>query len=860
MSAGISGVLRGQYSADMVFYDAGCLNVEVNRRNYRKISSSMESMGFTDYLKDINVLSVPATRKNARMLKDMGLYFDESAKIFLEPKALKIEGLYPFQNEGVQRMLSMKTNILLADAMGCLDGDTVITINHCKKSQKMTMSKFYKIFHRIGMSEARINMYKDEPYYIRSFNEQYFRLGEVVDVIDSGYKECVKVTTETGKTLILTPDHEIYTENGTVKAIDSLGVMVLCNGTTKCPKCGSDKDIITYPRSKFRGYCKKCMYAMRDNPKYKDDEIHRVMSKDGYIILQGKPMQGYKGRKWTSGIPEHTYVMEQHLGRFLKPGEVVHHIDGNKLNNAISNLMLLDDESAHAKLHGYEKYKNFGFVNPKYEKVVSVEPVGVRHVYDIKVLNHNNFVANHILIHNCGKTVQVAAYMRLKADALPALIVCPASLKLNWERELKKWCGIDSYILWGKQPAPIDAELLKKYKAIIINYDILGTEDREEKEKELARRQRMKDAGMPVRKKNVTVHGWCDILGSLPFSTIVCDEVQFIAEGETIRARGVSQICKALPKAKKIFVSGTPYETKTAQFYTALSLLDPEHFNNRYKFLMRYCNPKKTYFGWKFEGASNTEELREKIGGIMIRRLKEDVLRELPPKMRSVIPLYVSDRERASYEAIDKEFEEDIRTGKKPKAAQLGHIAHLKKGAYDAKENALIEWVNDYLSSNDKLVLFVWHKDSFERMLKEFKKYRAVGINGSTPASERQAIVDSFQTDPKVRLFVGQIQACGAGITLTASNAVAFAEFGRSWVQHEQAEDRVSRIGQKADSILAYYLILPDSIEEDIMATLERRNRDMKLVLDGVEQDTLFETEMNEDVLRSYKQRKNIDK
>ena len=578
MSAGISGVLRGQYSADMVFYDAGCLNVEVNGRNYRKISSSMESMGFTDYLKDINVLSVPATRKNARMLKDMGLYFDESAKIFLEPKALKIEGLYPFQNEGVQRMLSSDKNILLSD------------------------------------------------------------------------------------------------------------------------ECG------------------------------------------------------------------------------------------------------------------------------------------------------------------LGKTIQVATYLKLKEYAFPALIVCPASLKLNWERELRKWCGIDSYILWGKQPTLIDAELLSKYKAIIINYDILGTEDREEKEKELARRQRMKDAGMPVRKKNVTVHGWCDILASLPFSTIVCDEVQFIAEGETIRARGVSQICKALPKAKKIFVSGTPYETKTAQFYTALSLLDPEHFNNRYKFLMRYCNPKKTYFGWKFEGASNTEELREKIGGIMIRRLKEDVLRELPPKMRSVIPLYVSDRERASYEAIDKEFEEDIRIGKKPKAAQLGHIAHLKKGAYDAKENALIEWVNDYLSSNDKLVLFVWHKDSFERMLKEFEKYRAVGINGSTPASERQAIVDSFQTDPRVRLFVGQIQACGAGITLTASNAVAFAEFGRSWVQHEQAEDRINRIGQKADSILAYYLILPDSIEEDIMATLERRNRDMKLVLDGVEQDTLFETEMNEDVLRSYKQRKNIDK
>ena len=348
-------------------------------------------------------------------------------------------------------------------------------------------------------------------------------------------------------------------------------------------------------------------------------------------------------------------------------------------------------------------------------------------------------------------------------------------------------------------------------------------------------------------------------MARLHFSTIICDEVQFIAEGETIRARGVIQICKALSKAKKIFVSGTPYETKTSQFYTALSLLDPSQFSNRYKFLMRYCNPVKTFFGWKFEGASNTDELRDKIEDIMIRRLKKDVLTQLPPKIRSIVPMHVSEKEWNEYEEIDKQFEEDIRTGKKEKSEQIGHISHLKKGAYKAKENAVIRWVNDYLASNDKLVLFVWHTESFNRMLEEFKKYGAVGINGSTPSNERQAIVDKFQNNPDVRLFVGQIQACGAGITLTASNATAFAEFGRSWVQHEQAEDRVHRISQKADSVLAYYLILEGSIEQDIMATLERRNHDQKLVLDGTEVNNLFEVDMNKDILNSYKKRKNLD-
>ena len=468
---------------------------------------------------------------------------------------------------------------------------------------------------------------------------------------------------------------------------------------------------------------------------------------------------------------------------------------------------------------------------------------------------------NNILLADSmglGKTIQVAFYLKERKNAFPALIICPASLKLNWQRELKKWCDIDSYIIWGKSAQELDPDVLIENKVVIINYDILGQEDRKAKEAELRRRKEAKEAGFNVRKKAVPVHGWCEMLSRIRFSTIVCDEVQFIAEPETIRARAVSQVCRAIPSAKKVFVSGTPYETKTAQFFTSLNFLAPDMFPNRYRFLMRYCDPKKTFFGWKFDGASNTEELRGKLKGIMIRRLKEDVLKELPPKIRAVVPMTVSAKERRKYEEIDAEFAEDIRTGKKNRQEQIGHIAHLKKGAYEAKEEAVIGWVNDYLATNDKLVLFVWHKDSFERMLREFKCYNVVGINGSTPSDERQAVVDAFQKDPKVRLFVGQIQACGAGITLTAANATAFVEFGRSWVQHEQAEDRVHRIGQSADSVMAYYLILDNSIEEDIMATLERRNRDMKMVLDGKDNASVFGQDINGEVLDTYKRRKHI--
>lgn len=450
-----------------------------------------------------------------------------------------------------------------------------------------------------------------------------------------------------------------------------------------------------------------------------------------------------------------------------------------------------------------------------------------------------------------GKTVQVANYLAFNEQSFPALIICPASLKKNWEVEIKKWTGKDSYIISGRNEQYFSEEFIEKYPVFIINYDILGTENKEEREQEQKRIAKAKKEGKCFKKKILPVYGWVDELIRHGFQTIVCDEVQYISGSETMRARGVKQICNSLKKARRIFVSGTPYETKTSQFFTALNLLDKKHFPNEWKFKMRYCNPVKTYFGWKFEGASNIDELRELLEPIMIRRLKKDVLTELPPKIRSVISLTVSDSDRYEYDRIDIEFQNDILSGKKNKSQQLGHLAHLKQGAYKAKEKAIFQWISEYLEYNDKLVVFTWHNEAFNNIIERFKKIGVVGINGGTPTEQRNDIVNKFQNDKKIRLFVGQIQACGAGLTLTASNATAFVEFGRSWVQHEQAEDRVHRISQKADSVLAYYLILDNSIENDCMSALEIRNRDQKAVMDGEENAKIFE-DMNQTILNNY--------
>src|SRR5574344_1473553 len=460
-----------------------------------------------------------------------------------------------------------------------------------------------------------------------------------------------------------------------------------------------------------------------------------------------------------------------------------------------------------------------------------------------------------------GKTVQGAVYLALKKNSVPALIVCTASLKMNWSREIEKWTNYKTYIIDGRNPQYLTQEFINKYPVWIMNYDILGIENKEEKEKELERRKRAKASGLPYRKKTIKVNGWCDELIKHNFQTIIADEVQYISEPDTIRARAMTQISQALPNSKKLFISGTPYETKTSQFFTCLSILNPVEFDNRYRFLMRYCNPVKTFFGWKFDGLSNAEELHAKISKFMIRRLKKDVLTQLPPKIRAVIPMQVTPAERKIYDEVDWQFEQDIINGVKDKKEQLGHIAHLKQASYRAKEKAVIKWIKDYLTfQNQKLVVFIYHHSTYDSLMKEFG-YCSVGLTGATSPAQRQSVVDKFQNDEKIFLFIGQIKASGVGLTLTKASATCFVEFGSTAPQHEQAEDRVHRIGQTADSVMAYYLILENSIEQDIMNTLDRRNKDLKKVLNNEDNVSLFNADdMQEAILAEYKKRKNIKK
>ncbi len=453
-----------------------------------------------------------------------------------------------------------------------------------------------------------------------------------------------------------------------------------------------------------------------------------------------------------------------------------------------------------------------------------------------------------------GKTVQVLSYLAQREDSFPAIVVCPATLKWNWHNEIKKWCPKvrKIEIISGRTPYK-----LPKSDIYIINYDILGVEDKEAKKAEETRKKKAKKNGQFYRKKELQVLGWCNEFAKVGLRHIIADEVQYIQGDGTIRSRAMKQLCETQQEARKIFMSGTPYETKTSQFFLCLTLLNKELFPNKYKYLMRYCDPKKTFFGWQYNGLTNGEELHRMISKFMIRRFKKDVLKDLPPKNRVVIPMQVEPEDLAEYKAYDEQFYQDVKDNKKSKKDQIGHLSKLRQQAFLAKKKQVVAWIKEYLLlTENKLVVFIYHKQVFEMLMEEFGNI-AVGVNGGTNVDDRQMLVDIFQNDDKIKLFIGQIKACGAGITLTKAPATCFLEFGNTVAQHTQAEDRVHRISQEADSVMAYYLIVEGTIEEDAMSTLNQKDKLLKSVMDGEDgSEDMFD--MGESMLDNYKKRKGL--
>lgn len=235
----------------------------------------------------------------------------------------------------------------------------------------------------------------------------------------------------------------------------------------------------------------------------------------------------------------------------------------------------------------------------------------------------------------------------------------------------------------------------------------------------------------------------------------------------------------------------------------------------------------------------------------MLRRLKSEVLTELPEKTRAFLPIELDNE--TEYCTAENNFIDFVAKTKGNAAAHrasnavaLAEIEGLKQLAVRGKLQACIAWVRDFLEVDGKLVVFCTHRFVVDALMEEFKDV-AVKVDGSVTGENRQKAVDAFQTNTNVRLFVGNVKAAGVGITLTAASNVAFIELPWTPGEVTQAEDRLHRIGQR-NSVTVYYLLAQSTIEERIARLIDRKRKVLDSVLDGreTEQESLLSELMKE--------------
>ena len=430
-----------------------------------------------------------------------------------------------------------------------------------------------------------------------------------------------------------------------------------------------------------------------------------------------------------------------------------------------------------------------------------------------------------------GKGVETIGVINADPTVRRVLIVCPASLKINWQREFQKW-SVRPYSIGiangGKFP---------ESDVVICNYDILT--------------------------KNL------EAIQAVQWDVLIADECHYAKNKKAQRSKALY----AIQAKRRLFLTGTPIVNRPVELFPIVNALDPKTFGNFMDYAKRYCDATKNRFGWDFSGASNLEELQDKLRtSIMVRRLKKDVLTELPAKRRQVIEFPANGCStviRAEMDAAAKHEETlailrarvaladaaDDEEGYKEAVEELRHgtrtafteMSQLRHETAVAKIPYVIEHVKECIESSGKVIVFAHHIDVLNALTEAFGA-EAVCLQGNTPQKERQEAVDRFQNDPNVKVFVGSITAAGVGITLTAASHVIFAEL--DWVPGNvtQAEDRAHRIGQQ-NSVLVQHLVLEGSLD----ATMARTIVNKQEAIDGALNDQYSVEDLENEALREIR-------
>jgi hypothetical protein len=411
---------------------------------------------------------------------------------------------------------------------------------------------------------------------------------------------------------------------------------------------------------------------------------------------------------------------------------------------------------------------------------------GVRYVLDARRV----FLSDE---QGLGKTVQALAALEAD-DAYPAIVVCPASLKLNWLRETNHWLPHRTVqVVEGGVAVPKTGDIT------IINYEVVG------KHREHLSRMRPK--------------------------AVVIDESHYCKNPRAKRTQAVRKLAEAVPRGGlRVALTGTPVLNHAEELISQLRIIGRlDEFGSGAR------------FSRQFQGVLTEERLHWHLRRrCFVRRLKSEVLPQLPAKRQVVVPVSL-DNER-EYRVAERDVIEWLRSqplelsdlnskiAATLRAERLAQLGALQRLAARGKLHAALAWIHDFLASGEPLVVFARHREVQEAVLERFPD--AAHLFGRDKIEAREASVRAFQEPDGPQLIVCATRVAAQGITLTRASNVAFLELEWTPALHDQAEDRCHRIGQH-DAVTAWYLLAADTIDETMAELVERKRGIVAAVTDG---------------------------
>ena len=400
-----------------------------------------------------------------------------------------------------------------------------------------------------------------------------------------------------------------------------------------------------------------------------------------------------------------------------------------------------------------------------------------------------------------GKTTStiIAA---LETGSKKILIVCPASLKINWQREIENYTDRSVYICEGKK-------FSTEHDFVIVNYDII---------------KNFHDPKSPNE----------SLITQSNFDLVIMDEAHMISNTQAQRTKVINNFVKGI---KYVWLlTGTPMTSRPMNYYNLLSIIESPVAQNWMAYAIRYCQGYQFRAGnrkvWNVSGASNLEELRDRTSKQVLRRLKEDVL-DLPEKIISPIYLRLKSKEYEEvmgeyYDWYDKNSDESSSL-----TVQFSKLMKVRKIIANEKVNQTIEIAENIIEQGKKVIIFTNFTDTLQLIHNHFKK-ESVYLDGSCSKQQRQYSVDQFQENEKIKVFVGNLKAAGVGLTLTSAEVVIMNDLSFVPAEHSQAEDRAYRYGQK-NNVIVYYPLFDNTIEGVIYDILNNKKQVIRTVMgDGI--------------------------